>query len=63
MPKFYTALGWVVWRVAKRQLRKKAAEKAPSRGKTLKLIVLSVAVSLGATFASRKLLGQSQQPA
>lgn len=54
----YTALGWTVWQLSKHYARKKVG-KAKPRPSFLKLTLLSVVVSLGATFAARKLLAES----
>ncbi len=59
MPKhpLYTALGWLVWTMGKRQLRSRIAAASPARS-TLRLTILSVGVSLAATFIVRKSLAQ-----
>ena len=54
----YTAVGWAVLTIGKRKLRSKITKQKSSGGRTLKLTLLSLGVSVGATLLARKVFEQ-----
>lgn len=54
----YTAVGWLVLTLGKRQLRSKISKKKAAGAKTLKLTLLSVGLSIAATVVAKKVFEQ-----
>lgn len=54
----YTAVGWLVLTLGKRQLRAKISKKKSAGGRALVLTVVSIGLSLGATYLAKKAFEQ-----